>query len=245
MQRWRSSTKPGSSPGRTTRRERGAFPGGLSRPTWTSARTRSQADAWSRGSSPSGWRGSSLKDLPDAVVEEAGRAFVDFLGESLFVGAEKPWGRLDRRVLCRGRGRPARGHHHRVGQEDPRLPRGPGQRNDGPRLREYADFGVGPSRPYPFAVTARWRWPSPAPIGCGPRSGHRDRLRGHRAGDPGHPEVPLSLLRSVGLRHLRRRAGSARLLGLSPQHTNYALGLAAAFAGGTSRDTRRAPGSAP
>ena len=32
-------------------------------------------------------------DLPDTVVREAGRAFADFLGECLFVGATKPWGR--------------------------------------------------------------------------------------------------------------------------------------------------------
>ena len=32
-------------------------------------------------------------DLPDAVAEEAARSFTDFLGECLFVGATKPWGR--------------------------------------------------------------------------------------------------------------------------------------------------------
>src|SRR5262245_23556117 len=31
-------------------------------------------------------------DLPDDVVEEAGRALADYLGECLFVGATKPWG---------------------------------------------------------------------------------------------------------------------------------------------------------
>ena len=31
-------------------------------------------------------------DLPDDVVEEAGRALADYLGECIFVGATKPWG---------------------------------------------------------------------------------------------------------------------------------------------------------
>ena len=34
-----------------------------------------------------------FEDLPEAVVAEAGRAFADYLGECLFVGATKPWGR--------------------------------------------------------------------------------------------------------------------------------------------------------
>src|SRR5262249_33712139 len=32
-------------------------------------------------------------DVPDAVLDEAGRAFTDFLGECLFVGGTKEWGR--------------------------------------------------------------------------------------------------------------------------------------------------------
>ena len=35
--------------------------------------------------------GLRYEDLPAAVVDEAGRAFADFLGECLFVGATKPW----------------------------------------------------------------------------------------------------------------------------------------------------------
>ena len=31
-------------------------------------------------------------DVPDEVLEDAGRSFADFLGECLFVGATKPWG---------------------------------------------------------------------------------------------------------------------------------------------------------
>lgn len=31
-------------------------------------------------------------DIPDEVLNEAGRSFADFLGECLFVGATKPWG---------------------------------------------------------------------------------------------------------------------------------------------------------
>lgn len=40
-----------------------------------------------------GWvAGLQFDDLPAAVVEEAGRAFTDFLGECLFVGGTKAWG---------------------------------------------------------------------------------------------------------------------------------------------------------
>src|SRR5665213_3059067 len=37
--------------------------------------------------------GLQFDDLPDAVADEAARSFTDFLGECLFVGATKPWGR--------------------------------------------------------------------------------------------------------------------------------------------------------
>src|SRR5665213_2191104 len=37
--------------------------------------------------------GLSFEDLPQDAVEEAGRVLADYLGECLFVGATKPWGR--------------------------------------------------------------------------------------------------------------------------------------------------------
>ena len=37
--------------------------------------------------------GLRFDDLPDEVVAEAGRVLADYLGECLFVGATKPWGR--------------------------------------------------------------------------------------------------------------------------------------------------------
>ena len=37
--------------------------------------------------------GLQYEDLPDDVIEEAGRSFTDFLGECLFVGDKTPWGR--------------------------------------------------------------------------------------------------------------------------------------------------------
>src|SRR3974377_1698701 len=36
--------------------------------------------------------GLRYEDLPGEVVTEAGKAFAEYLGESLFVGATKPWG---------------------------------------------------------------------------------------------------------------------------------------------------------
>ena len=177
--------------------------------------------------------GLQRKDLPDDVVEEAGRAFVDFLGESLFVGAMKPWGRgIAEFCAVDGGGQP---EATIIASGKKTLASRAAMANGTMALGfEYADFGVGPSRPYPFAVTA-------------PLAIAESR---HRSGE----ELALAIV--IGYEVIGRvtrailkspcpfyvpsvygtfgaAAGSARLLGLSPQHTNYALGLAAAFAGGT------------
>src|SRR5262245_53656131 len=91
-------------------------------------------------------------DLPDDVVAEAGRAFADFLGECLFVGATKPWGQAIADFCAREGG----------GQPEATIIAS-GEKTLAPRAAlangtmalgfEYADFGAG-SRGYPFAVTA-------------------------------------------------------------------------------------------
>ena len=73
------------------------------------------------------------EDLPEAVVEEAGRAFADFLGECLFVGATKAVGSEHRRVLRAGGWRAAGGDDHRDRGAHARVARGARQRHDGAR----------------------------------------------------------------------------------------------------------------
>jgi 2-methylcitrate dehydratase PrpD len=173
-------------------------------------------------------------DLPDAVVEEAGRAFTDFLGECLFVGATKPWGRHIADFCA----------HDGGGQPEATII-ATGRRTLAARAAlangtmalgfEYADFGAG-SRPYPFAVTAPLavaesrRRPGTEfalAIVIGYEVMGRVFRATFRAGKP----IPFYVPSVYGT--FAAAAGCARLLGLSPQYTNYALGLAAAFTGGT------------
>lgn len=95
--------------------------------------------------------GLRFDDLPDAVAEEAARSFTDFLGECLFVGATKPWGRSIAEFCERdGGGQPeatiiasgAKTLSSRAALANGTMALG----------FEYADFAVG-SRAYPFAVT--------------------------------------------------------------------------------------------
>ncbi len=176
--------------------------------------------------------GLRFEDLPDAVAEEAGRAFADFLGECLFVGATKPWGRSIAEFCAReGGGQPeatiiasgAKTLSSRAALANGTMALG----------FEYADFAAG-SRAYPFAVT-------------GPLALAESRCRAGR-------ELVLAIV--IGYEVMWRvtratltagsgfyvpalygtfgsAAGGARVLGLDPRHTNYALGLAAAFTGGT------------
>jgi 2-methylcitrate dehydratase PrpD len=99
---------------------------------------------------------------------------------------------------------------------------------------EYADFGAG-SRPYPFAVTgplvlAESRRRSGKELALSIVIGYEVMARITRATLPKTliPFYVPSLYGTFG-----SAAGCARLLGLSAQYTNYALGLAAAFTGGT------------
>jgi 2-methylcitrate dehydratase len=173
-------------------------------------------------------------DLPGDVVEEAGRAFTDFLGECLFVGGTKPWGQSIA-AFCAADG---------GGQPEATII-ATGQRTLAARAAlangtmalgfEYADYGAG-SRPYPFAVTAplaiaESRHRSGRQLALAIVIGYEVMGRIFRATfEPGR-NIPFYVPAVYGT--FAAAAGSARLLGLSPHETNYALGLAAAFTGGT------------
>jgi 2-methylcitrate dehydratase PrpD len=172
------------------------------------------------------------EDLPDAVVEEAGRAFADFLGECLFVGGTKPWGQsIAAFCAADGGGQP---EATIIATGERTLAARAAMANGTMALGfEYADFGAG-SRPYPFAVTA------PLAIAEAHHRSGRDLAlaivigyevmgRIFRATFQG--TIPFYVPSVYGT--FAAAAGCARLLELSTQDTTHALGLAAAFTGGT------------
>jgi 2-methylcitrate dehydratase PrpD len=176
-----------------------------------------------------------VEDVPDAVLAEAGRAFADFLGECLFVGACTPWGRNITAFCAQDGG----------GQPEATII-ATGERTLAARAAlangtmalgfEYADFGAG-SRPYPFAVTAplavaESHHRSGAELALAIVIGYEVMGRIFRATfERGRRPIPFYVPSVYGT--FAAAAGSARLLALSPQHTTWALGLAAAFTGGT------------
>ena len=100
---------------------------------------------------------------------------------------------------------------------------------------EYADFAAG-SRAYPFAVTGPLALAeSRHKLGQGPRPGHRHRLRGacggSRARHPHRPARASTCPPSTARSDRPREAPGC--WASTAHHTNYALGLAAAFTGGT------------
>ena len=138
--------------------------------------------------------------VPDSVLDEACRSFADFLGESLFVGGLKEWGK-GIAAFCAADG---------GGQPEATII-ATGQRTLASRAAlangtmalgfEYADFGAG-SRPYPFAVTAPLALAeSRHRSGRGPRAGHRNRVRGDGPRVPRHFHEADPILRSLGVRH--------------------------------------------
>src|SRR6202035_1383339 len=92
-----------------------------------------------------------VDDVPDEVLDEAGRAFADFLGDTLFVGAAKPWGQaIAAFCAADGGGQP---EATIIATGERTLAARAAMANGTMALGfEYADFGSG-SRPYPFAVT--------------------------------------------------------------------------------------------
>jgi 2-methylcitrate dehydratase PrpD len=179
--------------------------------------------------------GLSFEDLPQDAVEEAGRVLADYLGECLFVGATKPWGRtIADFAASQGGGQP---EATIIASGRKTLSASAALANGTMALGfEYADFnGVG--RPYPFAVTA--------PLALAESHGRtgRDLVLAIVIGyevigrvtratmQPGQGSSRFYVPALYGT--FGAAAGAARVLGLSPHHTNYALGLAAAFTGGT------------
>jgi 2-methylcitrate dehydratase len=179
--------------------------------------------------------GLRYEDLPAAVVEEAGRAFTDFLGECLFVGATQPWGRSIADFCAReGGGQP---EATIIAKGEKTLSSRAALANGTMALGfEYADYGAG-SRPYPFAVTgplalAESRRRSGKELALAIVIGYEVMGRVFAAtfkrDDSAVPFYVPSLYGTLG-----SAAACARVLDLSPQYTNYALGLGAAFTGGT------------
>jgi 2-methylcitrate dehydratase len=176
-----------------------------------------------------------FEDLPAEVVEEAGRALGDFLGETLFVLADKPWGqaiaafaaadggcRPEATILATG---------ERTMASKAALANGTGALGF-----EYADFGAG-GRPYPFAVTgplalAEARHASGRELVLGIVVGYEVMARlGRSMMRPGQPLSNFYVPAVLGT--VASAAACAKVLGLSAERTTLALGLGAAFSGGT------------
>ena len=177
--------------------------------------------------------GLRYEDLPDAVVTEAGRVLADYLGECLFVGGTKPWGRAIADFCASEGGGQPESTIIALGKRT--LASRAALANGTMALGfEYADFAAG-SRAYPFAVTgplalAESRQRSGKDLILAIVIGYEVMARVTRATLPDQPSgfYAPALYGTFG-----SAAGCAGLLGLSPEYTNYALGLAAAFTGGT------------
>jgi 2-methylcitrate dehydratase len=182
------------------------------------------------------------EDLPAPVVEEATRAFADYLGESLFVGATKEWGqaiaafaeldggcRPEATIIATG----AKATAARAAFANGTMALG----------FEYADFGRG-GRPYPFAVTGplvmsetRHKPGRDLVLGIVIAYEIIDRLAG--AMMPTEAEVNAGTHTSSGfyvpavMGTPASAAACSRVLGLDALQTTYAIGLGCAFAGGS------------
>jgi 2-methylcitrate dehydratase len=176
--------------------------------------------------------GLRFEDLPDEVVAEAGKALADYLGECLFVGATKPWGRSVAEFAVAYGGAQPEATIIASGQKT--LASRAALANGTMALGfEYADFGAG-SRPYPFAVTgplvlAEAERRSGADLVVAIVIGYEVMARTTRAMLP--KKTPFYVPALYGT--LGSSAGCARVLGLDAAQTTAALGLGAAFTGGT------------
>jgi 2-methylcitrate dehydratase PrpD len=173
------------------------------------------------------------EDLAQPAIEEAGRVLADYLGESLFVGATKPWGQSIADFCWRDGGGQPEATIIASGRKT--LTSRAALANGTMALGfEYADFN-GFGRPYPFAVTA------PLALAEARNRSGRDlalaiiigyeviaRVTRSSIGPTASGFYVPSLYGTFGA-----AAGAARVLGLTPQYTTHALGLAAAFTGGT------------
>ncbi|HEY6532319.1 MAG TPA: MmgE/PrpD family protein [Acidimicrobiales bacterium] len=187
--------------------------------------------------------GLRYEDIPADAVEEAGRALSDFFCETLYVGACQPWGRSiaefaaieggpgDATIIASG----GRTSASKAAFANGTMALG----------FELADFGAG-SRYYPFTVTgplavAESRHRSGRDFVTAVVLGYELMARilkatknvvpGQRGTGPAPAPGAFYVPAVYGT--VASAAGSARVLGLDPQHTNYAIGLGTAFAGGT------------
>lgn len=177
--------------------------------------------------------GVKFEDLPEAVVAEAGSALADFLGESLFVGATKPWGQsIAEFAATYGGGQP---EATIIATGRKTLASRAALANGTMALGfEYADFGAG-SRPYPFAVTG------PLALAEAERRSGKDLVVAIVVGYEVMGRITRATLPPTGLQFyvpalygtLGASAGCARVLGLPADQTTAALSLGAAFTGGT------------
>jgi 2-methylcitrate dehydratase len=177
--------------------------------------------------------GLRYEDLPDEVVAEAGSALADFLGESLFVGATKPWGQsIADFAATYGGGQP---EATIIATGRKTLASRAALANGTMALGfEYADFGAG-SRPYPFAVTgalalAEAEKRSGRDLALAIVVGYEVMGRITRATLPPSPP-PFYVPALYGT--LGASAACAKVLGLPAGQTTAALSLGAAFTGGT------------
>ena len=177
--------------------------------------------------------GIRFEDLPDDVVAEAGSALADFLGESLFVGATKPWGQsIAAFAAAYGGGQP---EATIIATGEKTLASRAALANGTMALGfEYADFGAG-SRPYPFAVTG--------PLALAEAEKRRGRdlalaivigyeVMGRITRATLRPSPPPFYVPAL-YGTLGASMGCAKVLGLPADQTTAALSLAAAFTGGT------------
>jgi len=176
--------------------------------------------------------GLRYEDVPEAVIAEAGRVLVDYLGECLFVGGTKPWGQSIAAFCAENGGGQPEATIIATGKKT--LASRAAMANGTMALGfEYADFGAG-SRPYPFAVTAplavgELRGKSGKDLALSIVIGYEVMGRIYRATQNGSSGFYVPALYGT----FAGAAGCANMLRLSPEYTNYALGLAAAFTGGT------------
>jgi 2-methylcitrate dehydratase len=178
--------------------------------------------------------GLTVNGVPDEVLDEAGRAFADYLGETLFVGAEKPWGQsIAAFCAADGGGQP---ESTIIATGERTLATRAAMANGTMALGfEYADFGSG-SRPYPFAITAplaiaESRHRSGDELALAIVIGYEVMGRVFHATFERGKTIPFYVPSLYGT--IAGAAGCARVLTLSPELTNFALGLACAFTGGT------------
>ena len=176
--------------------------------------------------------GLQIEHVPEQVLDEAARAFTDFLGESLFVGGLKEWGQNIAAFCAKDGGGQPEATIIATGERT--LTARAAMANGTMALGfEYADFGSG-SRPYPFAVTAPFaiaesRHRPGEELALAIVIGYEVMGRVFRATFT--RSIPFYVPSVYGT--LAGTAGCARLLGLSPLQTNVAIGLACAFTGGT------------